>query len=149
MDRHELIPLEIPEAEGQSPWAAGTARLLQGRQKEAPVLILHIRFILGSAVKFQVTSRGHTTCSGHCRFLKPRHWVQAAIPSVTVNGSVCSHPAAGTGMKQCETPSRGRDFKKAAIICVSEWTISCYSVTPVLIQKPTLFFSYLGWNLFL
>lgn len=34
-DRHELIPLRIPGAEGQSPWAAGIARLLEGREERS------------------------------------------------------------------------------------------------------------------
>lgn len=77
-------------------------------------------------------------CGG---FLKPGPRYKAATPGVTVNGSVCSplSCANGSGAVQNCGWGGGRDFEKAAMGCVSEFTISGFLVIPSLIQKPTIF----------
>lgn len=69
---------------------------------------------------------------------------KASMPSVMVNGSVCSLLCCvkGSGAERNPGLRVGRDFKKAAMGCVSELTLSAFSVISSLIQKPPFFFSF-------
>ena len=84
-----------------------------------------------------------TVCGG---FLKPGPQDEAAIPSMIVNGSVRSPLSCTNRSGAVQNPRQrvGRDFKRAAMGSVCEFTLSGFSVIPSLIQKPTIFFPGLG-----
>lgn len=79
-----------------------------------------------------------TVCRG---FLKPGSRVKAAIPSIMVNGSMCSLLSCTNGSGAVQNPRQRveRDFTKAAMDCVGKFTLSGSSLS--LIRKLTLFFT--------